>query len=264
MHGKCMYSFVQTMLYAFFLPQGVKIELIFALRAAVYEIRDEFQNCQIWAWNLAIGQSARSCTYALFLPHGVKIEPILLYELWFPRYGPISKLPYLGMKLCHWPKCKKLHIYPLSTRGGEKLSLFSLYGQWFPRYGLIFKLPYLGLKLGHWPKFQKLHIYPRGPILSLFLLYGLRFSRYGPVFKIPIFGHVTWPLANVPEVAHVPSFYPGAGVGGGGSEIELIFAVRAAISKIRDDFQNAIFGHENWPLAKVQEVVHMHSFYPKG
>ena len=32
-----------------FLLQGVKIELISALRAAVYEILADFQNCHIWA-----------------------------------------------------------------------------------------------------------------------------------------------------------------------------------------------------------------------
>ena len=45
------------------LPQGVKIVLIFAPRAAVSEIRADFQNCHTWAWNLAISQSTRSCTY---------------------------------------------------------------------------------------------------------------------------------------------------------------------------------------------------------
>ena len=35
------------------LPQGVEIELTFALRAAASEILADFQNCHIWAWNLA-------------------------------------------------------------------------------------------------------------------------------------------------------------------------------------------------------------------
>ncbi len=46
----------------------------FALRAAVSEVSANFQNCHIWAWNLASGQSSRSCTYALFLPQGFEIE----------------------------------------------------------------------------------------------------------------------------------------------------------------------------------------------
>ncbi len=50
-------------LHIHFLPQGVEIELIFTLWAAVSEIRVDFQTCYIWAWNLASGQSSRSCTY---------------------------------------------------------------------------------------------------------------------------------------------------------------------------------------------------------
>ncbi len=50
---------------------GVEIELTFALRAAVAKIRGEFRNCQIGAWNLAVGQNFRRCTCTLFLPHGV-------------------------------------------------------------------------------------------------------------------------------------------------------------------------------------------------
>ena len=54
------------------------------------------------------------------------------------------------------------------------------------------------------------------------MLYGQRFLRYGAIFKIAIFGHETWPLIKVPEVAHIPSFYPRQE--GGGREIELILA----------------------------------------
>ncbi len=60
-----------------------------------------------------------------------------------------------------------------------------------------------------------LHIYtlflPTGSKLSLFLLYGQRFPRHGPNFKIAIIGHETWPLAKVPEYAHVPSSTTGGG-----------------------------------------------------
>ncbi len=41
--------------YSLFLPRRVEIELIFALRAVISEIRADFQNCHIWAWNLASG-----------------------------------------------------------------------------------------------------------------------------------------------------------------------------------------------------------------
>ncbi len=54
----------------------VEIELIFTLRAAVSEIWAVFQNCHIWAWNLAIDRSSRICTYTQFLPQRVEIEVI--------------------------------------------------------------------------------------------------------------------------------------------------------------------------------------------
>ena len=85
-----------------FLPQMVEIELIFALQAPASKIRDDFQNCHIWAWNLAIGQS---CTYTLFLPQGVAIELI------FALRAVVSDIQanfqkwhlYLGMKLGYQP-----------------------------------------------------------------------------------------------------------------------------------------------------------------
>ncbi len=92
------------------------------------------------------------------------------------------------------------------------------------------------MKLGHWKQIQNVHIYPifapRGSKLRVFLLYGQWFPRYGSIFKIAIFGHEIWPLAKVPEVAHILSFYTHE------FEIELIFALRAAVSEIRAVFQN--------------------------
>ncbi len=76
--------------------------------------------------------------------------------------GQFSKLPllsYLGMKLSHWPKCQKLHIYPLSTPKGRNWAYFCSTGSAFRDTGRFSKLPYLGMKLSHWPKCQKLHIY---------------------------------------------------------------------------------------------------------
>ncbi len=51
----------------------VEIALIFTLGGVVSEIQADFQNCNIWALNLAIGQSTRSCTYTLFPHQGVEI-----------------------------------------------------------------------------------------------------------------------------------------------------------------------------------------------
>ncbi len=58
--------------------------------------------------------------------------------------GQFSKLPYMGMKLGHWPKCQRLYIYSLSTPGGRNWAYFHSTGRFS-------KLPYLGMKLGHYP-----------------------------------------------------------------------------------------------------------------
>ena len=79
-------------------------------------------------------------------------------------------------------------------------------------------------------------MYPRtggGAKLSLFSLYRQRFLRYRPIFKLAIFGHEAWTLAKVSKVAHILSVYPI-----GAFEIELIMALRAAVSETQADFQN--------------------------
>ncbi len=68
-----------------------------------------------------LGMNSKSCTYTLFLPPGgLKLSLFLLYGPRFPRYGP-----YLGMKLGHWPKFEKLHIYSLSTPSGCRQKILS-------------------------------------------------------------------------------------------------------------------------------------------
>ena len=89
-------------------------------------------------------------------------------------------------------------------------------------------------QLCHWPKFQ---------------------ARYGPIFKLPIFGHETWSLAEVPEVAHIGSFYPK------GSKFSLFLLNGQRFPRYGGPiFKIAIFGHETWPLAKVPEVAYI---FPK-
>ncbi len=163
--------------------------------------------------NLAICQSSRSCTF---------IPPFFLRDQnWAYVHsmssgswdmGRFPKLSYLGMELGKWPKCHRLHIYTLSIPGGRNSAYFRSTGSGFRDTGPFSKLPYLGVKFGHWPKFQKLHIYSLSTSgyrnWPLFLLYGQQFSRYGPIFKIAIFGHGTWQVSKVPEVAHILSFYP--------------------------------------------------------
>ena len=96
--------------------------------------------------------------------------------------------------------------------------------------------------------------YPRGSKLSLFSIYEQCFSRYRPFFKIAIFGHQTWPLAKVPEVAHIPSFYTK------GLKLSLVSLYGQQFPRYRAIFKIAIFGHEAWTLAKVPEVAHI---FPK-
>ena len=114
------------------------------------------------------------------------------------------------MKLGLWPK---LHIHTLSTLGGgQNWAYCSSTGSGSRDMGRFSKLPCLGMKLsGQSPRSctYGLFLPQSGSKLSLFLLYGQRFLRYGPIFKIAIFGHETWQVSKVPEVAHMLSFYPG-------------------------------------------------------
>ncbi len=95
---------------------GGRNRACFSSTAVVSEILADFQNCHIWAWNLAIGQSSRSCTYSLFLPQGV--ENLACFNSTgsgFQDTGRFSKFAiFRGMKLGHWPKFQKLHIYFLN------------------------------------------------------------------------------------------------------------------------------------------------------
>ncbi len=69
------------------------------------------------------------------------------------------------------------------------------------------------------------------------------------MFKIAIFGHETWQVGNVKELAYILSFYPR------GVEIELICALRAVVSEIQAIFLKiAIFGHKTWSPTKDPEV----------
>ncbi len=67
-HGKWP-KFQKLHIWSLFLPQGVEIELIFALQAAVSKIRANFLTCHIWAWNLASGQKFQKLhMYPLSIP----------------------------------------------------------------------------------------------------------------------------------------------------------------------------------------------------
>ncbi len=71
------------------------------------------------------------------------------------------------------------------------------------------------------------------------------------MLKIAIFGHEAWNLKKSARSCIWTLFLPQK------VEIELIFALRAAVSEIWAHFENAIFGHETRNLQKVPEVAYL-------
>ncbi len=187
--------------YTLFLPQGVEIELIFALRRAVSEVQAIFQNYHIWAWNWP---SFRSCIYTLSTPWGRNWAYFRSTDSGFWDTGQVSKLPYLGIKLC---QSSRSCTYTLFLPRGR--IYFHSTGSGFWDTDWFSKLPYFDMKPALWPKFQKLHIYtlttPRGRNGTYFRSMGSSFPRNGLIFAI--FGHEIWPLAKIAEVAYLHSFY---------------------------------------------------------
>ena len=116
--------------------QGIESKLIYVLWAAVSQIRGDFQSCHIWARNLAIGQSSRSCTYTLVLAQVSKFGLFSLHEQRCSRYGPtcIFKIAIFGHE--NWPLAKVpevAHIL-LKLPSSAKFHSVLFYGGWpFPR-----------------------------------------------------------------------------------------------------------------------------------
>ncbi len=101
------------------------------------------------------------------------------------------------------------------------------------------------MKLGHWPKLQKFHIYslstPRGRNWAYFRSMGSGFRHTGRLSKLGMkLGHV----GQISRSCRYTPFLPQR------IEIELLFALRAAVSKIRAIFKIAIYGYDTWPLAR--------------
>ncbi len=140
-----------------------------------------------------------------------------------------SKLQYLAIKLSHCKKFQQWHIYSLSTPEGRNWAYFCSTCSGFWDTGRFSKLPYMGMKLANGQRSRSCSymssFYLRGSNLSLYLFYRQRFPRYGPIFKIALFGHETWQVAKVPEVAHI-TFLPQ------GVEIDLMLALQAEVSEI--------------------------------
>ncbi len=59
-----------------FYPRASKLNLFAIYGQWVPRYGPIFKICHIWAWNLAISQSSKSCKYTPFLPQGVKIKLI--------------------------------------------------------------------------------------------------------------------------------------------------------------------------------------------
>ncbi len=108
-----------------FLPQGVEIELIFALRVAVSEILANFLNCNIWAWNFDIGKSYRRCMYTLFLLQ--KLSLLLVYGQRFPRYLAVfQNCPIWAWNVVLGKIPEVAHIVSLYPRGWKIKLIFAL------------------------------------------------------------------------------------------------------------------------------------------
>ncbi len=234
------------------------------------------------------GKIYKSCIWTLYTRWGCNFSLFSLHGKWFPKYRLISKLSYLGIKPGIWKSSRSCiwTLFLFLPKGVEMELIFTL-------WAAVSKIraDFQNYHIWAWNlEFEKSArsfiwtlLYPRGSKLSSFSLYGQRFLRYGLIYKIVIFGHETWPLAKIPEVAHtvylVVSFYPRGRNGGYfrsrssgfrdmgrftklpylgmkfghwpkcqklaiyllstlGGEIELIFALRAAVSEIRADFKN--------------------------
>ena len=182
----------------------------------------------------------------------------------FQDTGPCSKLLYLGMKRGHWQKFQKFHTYTqysLSTPQGRNWPYFCSTDSGFPYTGPILKiailfasghvswdmgqfskLPYLGMKPGKWSNFQKLHIYclstPGGRNWAYFRSMGSSFRDTDRFSKFPYLGMKLWPLAKVPEVVNILSFYLRV------VAIEQFLLYRQQYPRYRPFFKIAIFGHE--------------------
>ena len=136
-------------IYIPFLPQGSKLSLISPLEQRYIAIfgHETFPLAKV-----------PEVAYILsFYPMGLKLS---LFSLQGQRFLRYQNLPYLEMKIRHWPKLLKLHIYSLSIPWGQNGAYSHSRCSGFRDTGQFSQLPYLGMKLGKWSKFQKLHIYP--------------------------------------------------------------------------------------------------------
>ena len=199
-----------------------------------------FHDEKLWDW-------VNTCTAITPTHYSTAWEWWLLMNSW-------------GMKLGHWSKFQKLHIYSLSTPGGQNWGYFCFTGSGSRNTSCISKLPYLGMKLGHWQKILKLNIYPlptpRGRNWAYFHSTGSSFLDTGRFWKLPYLGMKHLAIGQTYGSCTYTLFLRQ------GVEIELIFALQAAVSEIRTDFQNCHIWAGTSPMAKYSEVTHTDLFLP--
>ncbi len=181
----------------------------------------------------------------------------------FRDTGRFSKLPYLGMKLSHWPKFQKLHVYILFLPPrGSKLSfnILSLYDQQFPGYGPIFKMA----RFPDVPEVAQVHIYtlstPSGQNWAYFHSTSSGFRHTDQFQNCHIWA---WNLPNWPKSSRSWTYTVFVSQGGGVFKIELIFARQAAVSKIRD-FQNCHIWAWNLAIGQSSRSCTYRLFLPQG
>ncbi len=145
---------------------------------------------------------------------------------------------------------------------GQNWAYFHSTSRGFRDTGQISELPYLGMKLGHWQQIQKLYIYflstPGVKIGLSFTLWAAIFEMRADFQNCYIFGHETWSLVKVPELAHIASFLPQ------GVKIELTFALWTAVSEIWADFQNCHIGAWNLAIGQSSRCCTYTPFLPQG
>ena len=157
-----------------FYPRGRN--WFFTLRAAVSEIRANFQNCHIRAWNLAIGQGSRSCTYTLFLPQEGEIELIFTLRTALSEIGAYFQNCHIWAWNLAVSQSSRSCTYTLFLPQGVKIELIlalcitvsEIYADFYNCHIWAWNLALVNvIKVAHVPSF-----YPRGSKLSLFSLYG--------------------------------------------------------------------------------------------
>ncbi len=179
---------VPEVAHILFLPQGVEIELTFALWAAISEIRADFQNCHIYLGmklGKLVAKVPHTLVYSRSTPGGQNWSYFCFMGSGFRYTGQVLKLPYLGMKLGHWPKFQKLHTYSLSTLGSRNWVYFCSTGSCFQDTGPFSKLQYLGIS-------RSCTLYflctPRGWNWAYFSSMGSGFRDTGHFSQLPYLG----------------------------------------------------------------------------